>query len=100
MPVALGFAFVLPGIKFIPLGDLVNTLALIVMTVVATNGNVFRTFIIGIPIIIGHLYVASFMAGAFTTLAAGAGFKFPGYDGIITSFLDGGLAIRFWLFET
>jgi galactitol PTS system EIIC component len=100
MPVALILAFVLPGINFIPLGDLANTLVLIVMTIIATNGNILRTFIIGIPIIIGQLYVASYMSAYFTTLAVNAGFKFPGYDGAITSFMDGGIALRFWLFKT
>ncbi|MBN1498723.1 MAG: PTS galactitol transporter subunit IIC [Spirochaetes bacterium] len=97
MPIALGLAFVLPGIRFIPIGDLVNIIALSVMIVVATNGNVIRSVIISIPIIIAHLYIASSMAEAFTNLSTNAGFSFPGYDGLITSFFDGGLIIRFWL---
>jgi PTS system galactitol-specific IIC component len=99
MPVALIFAFILPGISFIPIGDLVNVIALIVMTVVATNGNVIRTCIIGIPIVIGNLYVASYMSKFFTDIAYQTGFKFPGYDGVITSFMDGGNHLRFWLFK-
>jgi PTS system galactitol-specific IIC component len=70
------------------------------MIVVATNGNIVRTFIIGIPMIIAQLYVASYMSGTFTDLAARAHFTFHGYDGMITSFLDGGLPLRLWLYKT
>jgi galactitol PTS system EIIC component len=99
MPVAVALAFVLPGINFIPIGDLANTMALIVMIVVATNGNVIRSFIIGIPIVIAQLYVASYMAPTITSLAEKTGFDFAGYDGPVTSFLDGGLPQRLWLYK-
>jgi galactitol PTS system EIIC component len=99
MPVALVLAFTLPGIKFIPLGDLPNTMALVAMFVVATRGNVVRTFLIGIPVITAQLYVASYMADTFTKLAADAHFTFTGYSGTITSYLDGGLPLRLWLYK-
>ncbi len=100
MPVTLILAFVLPGVKFIPIGDLPNTVAMVTMIVVATNGNIVRAVIIGIPLVIVQLYVASYMAGTFTSLAAKAHFVFHGYDGMVTSFLDGGLPLRFWLYKT
>ena len=99
MPVALFFAFILPGITFIPIGDLPNTVALSTMIVVAVSGNVVRAFIIGIPVIITQLYVASAMTQTFTNLAHQANFTFAGYSGDITSFLDGGLILRLWLFK-
>ncbi len=100
MPAALILAFVLPGVKFIPIGDLPNMIAMVTMVVVATNGNIVRTCIIGIPMIIAQLYVASYMSVTFTELAAKAHFVFRGYDGLITSFMDGGLPLRFWLYKT
>ncbi len=100
MPLALILAFVLPGVKFIPLGDLANMVGAIVMVVVATRGNIIRSVIIGIPIIIGNLYVASYMAVVYTGLARKFNFKFEGYQGIITSFLDGGNLMRFWIIES
>lgn len=99
MPIAMLFAFILPGIKFMPIGDLANIIALSVMIVVATNGNVIRSVIISIPLIIAHLYIAGFMAEFLTNLSTAAGFKFEGYDGMITSFFDGGLIQRFWIFK-
>jgi PTS system galactitol-specific IIC component len=97
MPVALILAFLLPGVRFIPLGDLPNTIGAVVMIVVATKGNVVRAFIAGIPIVIGKLYAASAMADVYTGLAAETGYKVSGYSGSITSFLDGGNLMRFWL---
>ncbi|MFW6365910.1 MAG: PTS transporter subunit IIC [Spirochaetota bacterium] len=98
MPIAMILAFVLPGITFIPIGDLANIIALGVMIVVATRGNVIRSIIISIPLIVAHLYIAGFMASSLTRLSSDAGFKFPGYEGKITSFFDGGLVWRLWLF--
>lgn len=97
MPVALILAFILPGVRFIPLGDLPNTIGAVVMIVVATKGNVIRALLAAIPIIIGKLYAASAMANIFTGLASQSGYKVSGYDGTITSFLDGGNLMRLWI---
>ncbi len=98
MPAALVLAFLLPGVTFIPIGDLANIIALSVMVVVATNGNVVRSVIISLPVIVAQLYIASIMAPAFTKLSIDAGFSVPGYEGMITSFFDGGLIQRYWLY--
>lgn len=99
MPVALLLAFVLPGITFMPLGDLPNIMGAVALVVVATRGNVVRSFIIGIPILICKLYVASNMASLYTTMAHKANFTMANYKGSITSFLDGGNLMRFWLYK-
>lgn len=99
MPFALMFAFILPGITFIPLGDLPNMVGAIVMVLVATRGNVVKSVIIGLPIIIAKLYIASHMAGLYTSLSRNAGFDFSGHQGLITSFLDGGNVLRFQIVQ-
>jgi PTS system galactitol-specific IIC component len=96
MPVALVLAFVLPGIKFIPLGDLVSLVGGIALICAATRGNVVRSFLIGLPIIVVHLYTASFMADSYTKLAAAVNYKLADYTGIFTSFVDGGNILRTW----
>lgn len=97
MPVALLLALVLPGVNFIPLGDLPNTIGAAAIIVVAARGNVVRAFIAGIPVIIGKLYAASAMASTYTTLAKEVNFQVSGYSGAITGFLDGGNLLRFWV---
>ncbi len=99
IPVALILAFILPGIKFIPLGDLPNIVGMMALVMVAVKGDVIRGFLIGIPIIIGKLYAASQLAGFFTSIAQKINFKFEGYDGVITSFIDGGNLFRYWLLQ-
>lgn len=99
MPLVLLFAFSLPGITFIPIGDLVNTMGLTSMIIVATNGNVVRSFLIGIPLVIGNLYVASNISSILTDLASKANLTFGGYQGLITSFNDGGNPLRFWIYK-
>lgn len=96
MPVALVLALILPGVRFIPLGDLPNLIGATVLIVVACRGNVIRSMIASIPVIIGKLYVASAMADTYTTLAQKANFSVKGYNGTITSFLDGGNLLRTW----
>ncbi len=97
MPIALILAFVLPGVQFIPLGDLVNIVGTVALVCTATKGNVIRSFLVGIPIIIIHLYTASNMAVMYTNLAAAVNYNLENYQGIFTSFLDGGNVIRVWL---
>lgn len=97
MPAALILAFILPGIRFIPLGDLPNMIGAAVMIVVAVKGNVVRGFLACIPIVIGKLYAASAFAETYTSLAAETGYKISGYDGVITGFLDGGNLMRVWI---
>lgn len=97
MPVALVLAFALPGVRFIPLGELANIMGAAVMIVVSSRGDVFRSLIIFTPVLAGKLYVASNMAELYTRLARNVNLDLSGYDGLITSFLDGGNLLRFWL---
>ena len=45
----------------------------------------------------GNLYFATALAPLFTRMAANASYTVEGYDGIFTSFLDGGNILRSWL---
>ena len=96
IPLALLLAFILPGVNFIPLGDLTNLTVPVALIVLATGGNVIRSFIIGIPVVIGNLYCASALAPLFTRMATAANYHVEGYSGVFTSFLDGGNLLRAW----
>jgi len=97
IPVSLIASFILPGINFIPLGELANLVVPVAFICIATNGNVIRSFIIGIPMVISSLYIASSMATFITSMAASNNYQLVGYQGIFTSFLDGGNYFRAWL---
>lgn len=97
MPIALLLAFTLPGANFIPFGELANISSAIVMIVVVTKGNVFRSLMIGIPIIIGKIYVASYLAITLTRLYQNPNLGFLEVEGLVTSFLEGGNLLRFWI---
>jgi galactitol PTS system EIIC component len=97
MPISLLLAFVIPGVNFIPLGDLPNIIGFEAMIIVACRSNIIRGLIICIPLIAGKLIVASKLSSIFTAISNGADIKFSGYEGQITSFLDGGNIFRFWL---
>jgi galactitol PTS system EIIC component len=97
MPISLLLAFIIPGVNFIPLGDLPNIIGFEAMIIVACSGNIIRGLIICTPLIAGKLIVASKLSSVFTAIAKGVDIKFPGYEGEITSFLDGGNIFRFWI---
>jgi galactitol PTS system EIIC component len=97
MPISLFLAFIIPGVNFIPLGDLPNIIGFEAMIIVACSGNIIRGLIICTPLIAGKLIVASKLSSVFTAIAKGVDIKFPNYEGDITSFLDGGNIFRFWM---
>lgn len=99
MPVAFILAFILPGVGFIPIGDLPNIMGAVAMIVVATRGNIIRGVIISIPLLIGKLYIATAMAQRYTQLAKAADYEMKGYNGVFTSFLDGGNIFRYWIIK-
>ncbi|KLE15681.1 PTS galactitol transporter subunit IIC [Clostridium sp. C8] len=99
-PIAVLLAVAIPGNRILPLGDLANLAVMISMVVLVTKGNVVRSVLIGIPIMIGDLLVASAVAPLVTKVAKSINFEFPaGYNGEISSFLDGGNPFRFWILK-
>lgn len=95
IPISLGIAFILPGNKTIPLGDLPNLISVMAVIVLVSRSNVIRGVLIGIPIVITYLLIASHFASMFTELANQAGIT---YSSDITAFTDGGSQIRFWFY--
>lgn len=99
-PLAVVLAFILPGNQVLPVGDLANLAVMISMVTLATKGDVFRSLVIGIPIMIADLLIASHVAELITSMAKDINFAFPpGSSGLVSSFLDGGNPFRFWLIE-
>lgn len=99
-PIAVVLAFILPGNTVLPLGDLANLAVMASMVVLACKGNVFRAVLIAIPIMIGDLYIASSVAPFITGMAKDVNFSFPeGSSGLVSSFLDGGNPLRYWLLQ-
>ncbi len=99
IPVSLILAFILPGINFIPLGDLSNIMVIVAFICIITKGNIIRSFLISVPIITGILYMSSNLAEFYTNMAASANYQITGYKGIFTSFLDGGNLFRGWILK-
>ncbi len=97
IPVSLLVAFILPGYRVLPLGDLPNLISIMSLIVLVLRGNVIRSVLAGIPIVATFLLVSSRMAPVFTALAAKTGMS-AGGAGEITAFTDGGNQIRYWFY--
>ena len=69
IPVILGIAVILPGNEFLPLASLAGLFYVFVMVLPYTNGNVIKTFIIGLVALAVGLYFVTDMAPAFTQAA-------------------------------
>lgn len=96
IPTAIILAIILPGINFIPLGDLTNLLVPVAFISIATNGNIIRSYLLSLPIVVGTLYMASWMAPLLTEMAANINYEVAG-GRAFTSFLDGGNLYRTWI---
>jgi PTS system galactitol-specific IIC component len=69
IPVILFLAVVLPGNKFLPLASLAGMFYLFPCVLPITNGNVLKTFLIGLVTLVAGLYFATSLAPAFTLAA-------------------------------
>ncbi|EOG5635214.1 PTS galactitol transporter subunit IIC [Salmonella enterica subsp. enterica serovar Mississippi] len=99
-PISVFIAFLLPGNKVLPLGDLANLAVMASMIVLACRGNIFRAVITAIPVIVDDLWIATKIAPFITGMAKDVNFKMAeGSSGQVSSFLDGGNPFRFWLLE-
>ncbi|EMD4875040.1 PTS galactitol transporter subunit IIC [Salmonella enterica] len=99
-PISVFIAFLLPGNKVLPLGDLANLAVMASMIVLACRGNIFRAVITAIPVIVADLWIVTKIAPFITSMAKDVNFKMAeGSSGQVSSFLDGGNPFRFWLLE-
>lgn len=100
MPISLGLAFLIPGNRVIPAGDLPNLISVMSLSVLIFRGNVFRAVLAGIPIIIAFLLVATDLAPLLTQLGAQSGVAgLADGSAQVTAFTDGGTPIRYWLLK-
>lgn len=69
IPVTLILAVVLPGNQFLPLASLAGMFYVFPLILPLTKGNVFKTFIIGLIMMAGGLYLVTDLAPYFTSAA-------------------------------
>lgn len=69
IPVTLALAVFLPGNEFLPLASLAGMFYVFPLILPFTKGNVLKTFIIGLIVMVGSLYMVTNIAPAFTEAA-------------------------------
>lgn len=97
IPITILLAVILPGVLIMPLGDLPFIVVPLAMVLVATNKNIVRSAIMGVPIITVGLYISSYLAPLVTNVAQSVQYEIPEDTTLINSFLDGGNPFRYWL---
>jgi galactitol PTS system EIIC component len=99
MPLSVAMAFILPGNRIIPLGDLPNLISIFSLLTLVMGGNVFRAVLAGLPVVAIFMLIASDLAPLITKLAATTGMDFGAGIGLMNAFTDGGNPIRYWLLK-
>jgi PTS system galactitol-specific IIC component len=97
VPIVLVIAFILPGNKTIPMGDLAVLYGLWQWTVICAKDNVFRGILSATVISALTLWIASDFAPAVTLMAEGVGYALPAGMNQITALALGNEIIP-WLF--
>ncbi len=69
IPLTLILAVVLPGNQFLPLASLAGMFYVFVMVLPYTGGNVLKSLIVGLVVIVIGLYFVTWMSGDFTLAA-------------------------------
>ncbi len=69
IPVILVLSVVLPGNEFLPLASLAGMFYIFPLVIPITKGNVLKTFIIGLVVLIAGVYLVTNLAPAFTLAA-------------------------------
>jgi len=99
MPLSVALAFVLPGNKMIPLGDLPNLISIFSLLTLAFGGNVFRSVLASLPVVAGFMLIAGDLAPLITRLAAQTGMDFGAGGADFNAFTDGGNPVRYWILK-
>ncbi len=96
VPITIALAFILPGNKTIPFGDLATIPYAVCLMAPVFNGNIIRTVLAGTLYMISILKITSWVAPVVTQAAQAANFDM-GNNSSITALVEGGLWPT-WLF--
>lgn len=96
VPITILLAFILPGNKTIPFGDLATIPYAVCLMAPVFRGNIIRTVLSGSLYMTSILYITSWVAPVVTNAAKSANFEMGGNDSI-TAMVEGGLWPT-WLF--
>ena len=69
IPVIIFLSVILPGNKFLPLASLAGMFYLFPLVLPITKGNVFKTFVVGLVVLVIGVYFVTDLAPAFTQAA-------------------------------
>jgi len=97
VPLSVAIAAFLPGNQFLPFADLAVLPFLFVLVVPVTKGDLFRTLVVGIFIVVTGLWIATGIAPLLTEAAIASNFTMPPGATLISSIADGASPLS-WAF--
>ncbi len=88
IPIAVLLAFILPGNKVLPLGDLSLAWAGAFVTLALLKGDMLRSFVVALVTLVATFYIATWNASFITEAALAAGQTLPEGANAITGLVD------------
>ena len=100
IPILLFMSFMFRSVPYFPLADLTNVIGVIVFVVAVSNGNMFRSILLSIPVLLVSMKLSALMAPYYTEIARKNNF-FQGesMDQLITSSMNGGNPLSFLVLQ-
>lgn len=74
IPITVILSISIPAIRIFPMGDLMNIISIITVIVAVSRGDIFRSVIISIPVVLLSLFSSTVCAEYYTAAAANIGY--------------------------
>ena len=99
IPITVILSISIPAIRIFPMGDLMNIISIITVIVAVSRGDIFRSVIISIPVVLLSLFSSTVCAEYYTAAAANIGYDMGAVTGSFAAALNGNSYICIWLAE-
>ena len=97
IPIALLMGALIPWVRIFPMGDLMNIVSIIIVIVAVCRGNIVRSVLISIPVILLNLVLASVVAPVYAQIAQRLSYDMGNVTGVFAASLNGGTYISLWV---
>ena len=99
IPIIVIFAAVIPSVGIFPMGDLMNIISIVTVIVAVSKGDVIRSVISSIPVVILNLFCATYAAQFYTQTAAAMNYDMGGVTGSFAASLNGNMYVSLSISE-
>jgi PTS system galactitol-specific IIC component len=97
IPIALLMGALIPWVRIFPMGDLMNIVSIIIVIVAVCRGNIVRSILISIPVVLLNLVLSTVVAPVYTQVAQRLSYDMGSVTGEFAASLNGSTYISVWV---